>query len=87
MLIQENCEYCQQCGSITPHSRRRFAIPILMGSALLAGGGWFLWLGSAWKIAGIWLVFMAVFLILKDREKYWHVHCERCREKKLGHLR
>ncbi len=93
MFVRESVEYCQACETMTPHSRRRFSLPVFLALASLAAGvalvvGWLLsWWDSAWIVPGSLLVFVGVFLSLRDREKFWRVHCERCRGKRIAQLR
>ena len=86
MFLRESIEHCPTCGELTPHSRRRFAALLVIGVVLLAGAAWFAWSGSEWPVVAS-LAFVALFLLLHDREPFSHVACERCRTKRRNALK
>jgi len=87
MFHQEKVQHCPTCGETTPHSRRVIALPKLLSALALAGAAWcFLRSTGSWLLGGLLLV-VAVYALLRDREKLWSIHCERCRGKQLRALR
>lgn len=85
--IRESVRHCETCGEATPHSRRAFALPPLLGAGLLATGAGTLALSGTWWPAGALAAFVGVFVILWDRERFWRVACERCRGKRVAESR
>ncbi len=84
MKVHESVRRCSECEEVTPHSRRVVAVPRVLGGAALIGAG-LCFLQGVWFLGGLILV-LTVFLFLHDREKFWAIHCERCRGRKLREL-
>lgn len=87
MFLHEYVRRCPQCEEVTPHSRRRLALPKVVGIAALAGAAWCLSRDTEWWPLGGILIAGGVLVLLHDREKFWRVRCERCRGRKLRELR
>lgn len=87
LLLRESVRRCPQCDSITPHSRRIVALPLICVGAILIAAGWCFFHAVEWCALGGILVYAAIVMLLRDREKFWGTHCERCRWKKLVELR
>lgn len=85
MFQQESVERCPKCEEITPHSRRRIALPKIVATTAGLGAAWCCWRGSAWYVGALLAVGLIVLLL--DREKFWHIRCVRCRTKMLVQLR
>lgn len=85
--IRESVQRCETCDEATPHSRRRVALPVLFGLALLIGGAWGFSLGETGWIPGGLAMFGGVFALLWDRERCWRIACERCRWKRVAESR
>lgn len=86
-LVHEYVDRCSTCQEATPHSRRWVAIPLVVAVLLAGTAGWLCWLGGARAGAGVLLGMVALWLPLKDRERYWRIRCERCRWKQRRALR
>ncbi len=90
MFLQETIQRCSTCGELTPHSKRAVALPKLLAlAALLAALGCFVWsaigeVEAELILLGVLLCSIALFVLLRDRRKYWGIHCERCRGKELS---
>lgn len=82
MLLVETIRYCSTCSELTPHSRRRIALPKLLAALALAGAVWCARSGEERYMASILLGMGALSLVLVDRERFWSIRCERCRWKK-----
>jgi hypothetical protein len=88
LLLRESVERCLQCDSVTPHSRRIVALPLICVAAILLAAVWgFFQQEVQWYGLGGILVYAAIVMLLRDREKFWGTRCERCRGKKLRELR
>ena len=87
MFLRETVERCSRCEEVTPHCRRLVSLPKLVSVLGLVGAGWcFSQDLSDYPLGGV-LLLAAVLLLLFDRERFWGVHCARCRGKKLAALR
>ena len=84
MFLHESAERCPRCEEVTPHSRRRIALPKVAATTAGLGAVWCCWRGSGWFVVAGGLLAAGLLGMLYDREKLWHVHCERCRTKKLA---
>jgi len=93
MFVREYVQRCEQCGEVTPHSRRLVALPMIVGAAGFLGAvgclvaAWSFPDGPASWVLGALLLFAALFVLLRDREKCWAIACERCRGKQLLAIR
>ena len=87
MLLRESVLCCSACDEATPHNRRLIAVPLLVALACLIAAVWCFTLGAEAAALGVLLLWLAVLLIRRDRERFWHVHCVRCRGKELAELR
>lgn len=87
MLLHETVQHCSTCEEVTPHSRRVIPLPKVLSTAAVAGAGWCFFQDVVWYVVGGLLLYAAVFLLLRDREKLWGICCERCRGKKLQEIR
>jgi hypothetical protein len=87
MFESESVERCSECGESTPHSRRRIALPKLVATAAILWAAWCVWLGRGGYLGPGMLLAVGLFVVLQDRESFWHVHCVRCRTKKQAELR
>lgn len=86
-LRRECVRHCAACGETTPHSRRVVALPALFAAVVaLAGSACFL-LDEGWWILGALALLLAAFVFLSDRERFWHVACERCRGRRVAEVR
>lgn len=87
MLLRETVLRCSTCDETTPHSRRLIAVPLLVALACLMAAAWCFTLDTEAALLGVLLLWVSVFTIRRDRERFWHVHCVRCRGKNLADLR
>ncbi len=87
MFLRETIQHCPQCDAVTPHSRRRIPLPRIVALAALVGAAVCFWAGSEWFVAAGLLLVAALFVLLLDRDRFWHVRCERCRTKLRVQLR
>ncbi len=87
MLLRESVQRCSACAEVTPHCRRIVALPKVFAVAAAIGAGGCFLQGREWWPAGGVLLVAAVFLLLRDRDKHWGIHCVRCRGKQLAKLR
>ena len=87
MLVVEDSRFCSQCGTVTPHSRRRLAVPKIAAGTLWGTGAWLCWTGGMRILLGVGLLFLGLLALLLDRERFWRVPCERCRTHRRAALR
>jgi hypothetical protein len=80
MFVTHSVEHCPVCDDTTPHSVRRVSVPVV-ASLALGLGGLTLLLSGRWP-AGAPLLLAGLALFLRNREKSWHLRCERCRWKR-----
>jgi hypothetical protein len=88
MLIREFVQHCTTCEEATPHSRRVVALPRLLSGALLLAAVWcFFQARGMWPVGGGLLLFVALYLALRDRDRFWGIQCVRCRGRRIAQLR
>lgn len=87
MFVREFVQRCPTCAEVTPHSRRRLALPRIVALLLVGLTLWCALEGGAWWPAAVATGFAAAFVGLRDRERYWHVACERCRGYRVAEVR
>jgi len=81
MFAVESCRHCPVCDTVTPHSRRRFSVAwcAASGFAIVAAGMFSI---EPTNVAdGFIFAFIALAIVAFDRERAWHVRCERCRDR------
>jgi hypothetical protein len=71
---------------VTPHSRRRLSIARAVAFALAIASGWLFFRSTAGLVPAIVLLFIALVLVLFDRDRMRRIECERCRGKALVEL-
>ena len=79
--MRESVRRCSECDAITPHSRRLFALPVVVALALALLAGWCFTLGRGPALLGVIPLWGALLVHRADRDKGWQLHCERCRGK------
>ena len=85
MFVEETIQHCPRCDEVTPHSRRRVAVPTIL--AVTAGVGALLSVANgSFGLGGV-LLAAAAPCYLNDRERYWPIQCERCRGKARHELK
>ena len=87
MFIRETIQCCNQCQERTPHSwRTRLSLSMCFALfAALFGIGCSILL-QWWPVALLSFA-IAAFAFSRDRERGWHIACERCRGKQVAELR
>jgi hypothetical protein len=88
MLIRESVHNCATCEEVTPHSHRLVALPRLLSGILLIAAGWcFFQARGLWPVGGGFLLFLALYFALRDRDRFWNIPCVRCRGRRVAQLR
>jgi hypothetical protein len=87
MLLRESLQQCATCEELTPHSRRLIAAPKWLAATALIAALWCFFQDFRWWAHGLLLVFVSIFVVLRDRERCWSIACERCRGKKRAAIR
>lgn len=87
MFLQESIQHCSVCEEQTPHSQRAIALPKWICAAALVGAVFCFFQAMPLPLLGGLLLLVALFALLRERDKYWSIRCERCRGKKLMQLR
>ena len=85
--MRESVCRCSECDAVTPHSRRLVALPVGVALTLALLAGCCFVLGGGLEFLGVLPLWGALLVYQADRDKYWRVHCERCRGKLVLDLR
>lgn len=86
MFVIESSKYCPVCHSVTHHSHKRFSIARTIAVVLAIVGGWMLFRSTPEVVAGIVLLFIALALVLFERERMARIECDRCRSRAVAVL-
>lgn len=79
---REWVERCEECAASTPHSRRRLAWPRALGLALGTASVAGFVIGMRWLPGAA--AFVALWVLLREREHCWAIRCERCRAHRVA---
>jgi hypothetical protein len=82
----EAVKTCGECRTVTPHSRRRVSVPVVAALAVLGITVWVA-VSTGSPLVPLVGVFLGFGVLAADRERCWHIACERCRGKARVALR
>lgn len=86
MFTRDYVRFCACCREVTAHTRRVFALPLLLVGACWIAATVGLVGGMSWPAGGV-LALAGLLLLLCDRERRWRTYCNRCRGKQVAAIR
>lgn len=87
MYLRESIRHCPECDEVTPHSQRRIALPKMAAAMVIVAAAVCGRAGSEWFVLAGLLLVAALFILLRERDSFWYVRCERCRTQLRVRLR
>lgn len=87
MFLQESVQRCAVCAELTPHSRRVVALPKCFACLLSVCSVWCFLQAAQGLMLATGCLLAALILLLRERDSYWKLACERCRTKQRATLR